>query len=242
MLKAPKPEDPIVLSYLALRKAVGGVALALPFAIAIPWGLLHQTVLTSISAYYYTGMRNLFVGALCAIGVFMLCTRGYDIKDEVAGIFSAACAIGVAFFPTSPAGGGTHRRDVIGAIHYAFAAALFLTLAFFCLVLFRMSADNHALTLKKIQRNRVYTACGVAILISLVLLPALTLVFPVKYVLPHVAPRIFFETMSLLAFGVAWLVKGETILKDHLPEQKVTKTTDGHFMVSSPHASLPVKK
>ena len=197
MFKARAPRSPIVLSYLALRKAVGGIALALPFVVAIPWAVLHHTVQTSISAYYYTGMRNLFVGSLCAIGMFMLSARGYDSLDEIAGIFSAACAIGVAFFPTSP----MHQRTFVGDVHYAFAGALFLTLAFFCLVLFKMSADHHTLTAKKIQRNRVYTACGIVILASLALLPATTLVFHLKHVLPHIAPGIFFETTSLIAFG-----------------------------------------
>jgi hypothetical protein len=214
MIKAPAPKDPMVLSYLALRKAVGGVALALPFAVAVPWALLHHAIQSSISAYYYTGMRNLFVGSLCAIGMFMLCTRGYDTIDEIAGIVSATCAIGVAFFPTSPANGATRLQIIAGEVHYVFAAALFLTLAFFCLVLFKMSAHNHTLTAQKIQRNRVYTACGVVILISLALLPAMTLVFHVGYVFPHVAPGIFFETTSLFAFGIAWLVKGETFLRD----------------------------
>ncbi len=214
MLRASAPKDPRVLSYLALRKAVGGIALALPFAIAVPWALLRHTVQTSISAYYYTGMRNLFVGSLCAIGMFMLCTRGYDSADEIAGILSAACAIGVAFFPTSPAQCATHRQMVIGDIHYAFAAALFLTLAFFCLVLFKMSAQNHTITPRKIQRNRVYTICGIVILVSLALLPAFEFLFHVRHVLPLIAPGLFFETTSLLAFGVAWLVKGEAVLRD----------------------------
>lgn len=218
MLKAPAPKNPVVLSYLALRKAVGAVALGLPFAVAIPWTLEHHAIETSISAYYYTGMRNLFVGSLCAIGMFMLCTRGYDWMDEIAGTVSAVCAIGVAFFPTSPVSGATRRQLVVGDVHYAFAAALFLTLAFFCLVLFRMSAHNHSVTQQKIQRNRVYTGCGIVILVSLALLPLLTLVFHLQYVFGDVAPGIFFETTSLLAFGVAWLVKGETILKDQTPQ------------------------
>jgi len=214
MLKASAPKDPRVLSYLALRKAVGGIALTLPFAMAIPWALLHHTVQTSISAYYYTGLRNLFVGFLCAIGMFMLCTRGYDKADEIAGIFSAVCAIGVALFPTSPANGASHRQIVVGDVHYMFAAALFLTLAFFCLVLFKMSAHNHTVTARKIQRNRVYTICGIVILVSLALLPAFELLFHASYVFPLIAPGILFETTSLLAFGIAWLVKGEAVLKD----------------------------
>src|SRR5580704_17911032 len=96
MLKAPRPEDARVLSYLALRKAVGVVALALPFVLAIPYWLLQNHALeSSISGYYYTGMRNLFVGSLCAISMFMLCARGYDVKDEIAGVFASLCALGV---------------------------------------------------------------------------------------------------------------------------------------------------
>jgi hypothetical protein len=234
MLKAPSPQDPVVLSYLALRKAVGIVALALPFAVAVPGAVLHHTIQSSISAYYYTGARNLFVGSLCALGMFMLCTRGYDIKDEIAGLFSALCAVGVAMFPTTPESGATSRQVHIGIAHYAFAAALFLTLSFFCLVLFKMSAVGVEVTRKKTQRNIVYTVCGVAILLSLLLLVTCTLILHREYLIGRVAPGIFFETTSLWAFGFAWLIKGETFLKDEDPRPSLTRTTDGHVMISNP--------
>jgi hypothetical protein len=238
MSKAPEPKDPVVFSYLALRKAVGIVALALPFAVALPWGLLHHAIETSISAYYYSGMRTVFTGSLCAIAMFMLCTRGYDRKDEFAGIFSAVCGIGVAFFPTSPASCPSARQQHIGWIHYSFAAALFLTLAYFCLVLFKMSAEHKITNLRKIQRNRVYTVCGIAILVSLALLPSLTFLlhkFHKDYLFACVAPGIFFETTSLWAFGIAWLIKGEMFLKDENSAPAVTRTTDGHVFLDDPH-------
>lgn len=86
MFKAPATKDPVVLSYLALRKAVGGVALALPFAMAIPWALLHQAIQTSISAYYYTGMRNLILlhkqSALTLQHLLPCCTDHATICSE----------------------------------------------------------------------------------------------------------------------------------------------------------------
>lgn len=49
----------------------------------------------SVSGYYYTGVRDVLVGSLCAIGVFLFSYSGYDDWDKwltnAAGLF----AIGV---------------------------------------------------------------------------------------------------------------------------------------------------
>jgi 4-amino-4-deoxy-L-arabinose transferase-like glycosyltransferase len=228
MRTALKPKDPVVFSYLALRKAVGIVAVALPFAVSIPWLVLHHQIATSISAYYYTGMRTVFTGSLCAIAMFMLCARGYDPADEIFSVLSALCAIGVALFPTSPAVATNHQNHVSIA-HYSFAATLFVILAIVCLFLFTMTVQGQPPTPEKIQRNRVYIGCGIAIVISLILLPIFTLL------LKHPYGGITFETTSLLAFGLAWLVKGEMFLKDKNPAPAVTLTTDGHVFLDDPH-------
>ncbi|HET8922593.1 MAG TPA: hypothetical protein VFN26_06305 [Candidatus Acidoferrum sp.] len=80
-----------------MRKAVGIIGVALPFALAFGKMLLQGSGLQpSISAYYYTDMRNVFVGSLCAIGVFLLSCKGYDWRDEAAGIAACVFAVGVA--------------------------------------------------------------------------------------------------------------------------------------------------
>jgi hypothetical protein len=228
MLLAPVSKDPVVLSYLALRRAVGTIAFALPFVVAIPPLVFRHMFETSISMYYYTGTRNVFVGGLCAVAMFMLGCRGYDIRDEIAGLFSAICALGVAFFPTSP-DCATLEQKHIGIVHYTFAAALFLTLAYFCLVLFKMSAKDKAMTRKKEQRNMIYTVCGVAILVSIGLLLLLSFVFHWTYLVGRLGTTFTFETTSLLSFGVAWLVKGGTFLKDEKPQPTPNVTTDDVF-------------
>jgi magnesium-transporting ATPase (P-type) len=176
----------------------------------------------SISDYYYTGMRNLLVGSLCAISMFLLCCRGYDRKDEIAGIFSAVCALGVAFFPTAPDCGATPRQQQVGFAHYIFAMLLFSTLVYFCLVLFKMTAKDRKMTRKKRQRNRVYTVCGYVIAASIlaIAVPKLLQALHVSQVADCHATshRIFLvESIALMAFGVAWLIKGETFLKDEEP-------------------------
>jgi hypothetical protein len=218
-----KAKDPIVLSYLELRKAVGIVALGLPFVVAIPVWILQHIIESSISGYYYTGMRNPFVGCLCAISMFMLCCRGYDRKDEIAGTFSAVCSLGVAFFPTAPEQGATRQQEYVGIVHYTFAILLFSALTYFCLVLFKMTAENRKVTRKKAQRNLVYTVCGYVIIAS-VLLVALCKLFKVEHLVGNLGPTFCFETTALIAFGAAWLIKGETILKDEAMAPTSTAT------------------
>jgi hypothetical protein len=203
-------QDPRVFTYLTLRKSVGVIAFALPFAVAIPIFIARHVLENSISGYYYTGARNLFVGSLCAVAMFQFSCRGFDWRDEVAGIFSAICAVGVAFFPTAPENPSSYQKH-IGEVHYTFAALLFLTLAYFCLVLFKIQSDSP--TPKKLQRNGVYTASGIVILLSLLAI-AITKICDLEYSILGLGPVFFFEATSLLAFGAAWLTKGETILKD----------------------------
>jgi hypothetical protein len=210
-------KDSAVLSYLELRRWVGRIALGLPFALIIPWWVLGSHMLpSSISGYYYTGMRNLFEGCLCAIAMFNFCCRGYDWKDEAAGIFSAACALGVAFCPTTPDSvAPTPCQQTVGTAHLIFASLLFITLAYFCLVLFRTTAADRNVTRRKLQRNMVYSVCGWAILASIALITLFKLLGQ-TYLIGQLGAMFCFETTALVAFGIAWLVKGETILKDEV--------------------------
>jgi hypothetical protein len=208
------PQGFLVLSYLDLRKAVGIIGFALPFVLAFGKILLQGSgIQSSISSYYYTDMRNVFVGSLCAIGVFLMSTRGYDRKDEIAGILACVFAVGVALFPTTPDIGATSRDKLIGALHLSFAALLFLTLAYFSLALFTKTAPDKTLTRRKLQRNAVYRVCGYTILASIFLMVVVALP-EVKTLVERLTPVFWLESVAVVAFGVSWLVKGETILKD----------------------------
>src|SRR3989344_5703116 len=126
--------DSLVLSYLGLRKAIGVIGILLPFVLVIGKTILVDSgIESSISAYYYTVMRDVFVGSLCAIGIFLMSYRGYEWIDEVAGKIGTIFAIGTALFPTSPQHADT-LRIFIGQLHYVFAMGLFLTLAVYSLI------------------------------------------------------------------------------------------------------------
>jgi hypothetical protein len=224
----PEAKDPRVRSYLELRSAVGWIALGLPPVLLLSSWLLpgRHDIPASISGYYYTPMRNVLEGSLCAIGFFNLCARGYEWRDELAGIVSALCALGCAFCPTFPPGGGTRLEDRLGTLHNYFAELFFITLAIMCLALFRSTAANRTRTRNKRRRNTVYTICGTVMAVCGVVDFICHRMRPI----PHVGPlgSIFCcEMIALEAFGVAWLVKGKTFLG--------TKRRAGNHRNGAPH-------
>jgi hypothetical protein len=216
--KAPSA-DCLVISYLALRRAVGIIGSSLPFVLVVgTWLLDGWGIQSSISAYYYTGMRDVFVGSLCATGVFLLSYRGYDQADDTAGNLACVFAVGLALLPTSPATGATTAQTVVGYAHLMFASAYFLTLAYFSLVLFRKTNPSGRMTERKVQRNIVYTACGYTILVCVGLIVVNASLFS-HAAFQRADPVFWLESAAVLAFGISWLTKGEAILADVSPRR-----------------------
>ncbi len=204
----------LVLSYLGLRKAVGIIGTALPFVLAIGKMLLEGPgIQSSISSYYHTAMRDVFVGSLCAIAVFLMSYRGYERKDDIAGDLACIFAIGAALFPTTPDVNPTSTDKFIGGLHLLFAALFFLTIAYFSLALFRKTDPTKPATRRKLQRNLVYTVCGYTILACLALI-VLVALLPGEAPVKKLDPVFWLESAAVVAFGVSWLTKGEAILKD----------------------------
>src|SRR6185503_20578413 len=122
----------------------------------------------SISDYYYTKMGHYMTGTLCAVSLFMFSYNGYGPKDYWAGKAASLFALGVAFFPCSNYYPLSECKvlqlkgdDTINLIHFTSATLLFLTLAFFSLILFTKGSPHP--TKRKLQRNTVYRICGVII-------------------------------------------------------------------------------
>lgn len=224
----PSSGQDLQFSYLELRRAVGYIGVALPFVVAIGKIVLQGPGLEpTISSYYYTDLGNWFVGSLCAIGVFLLSTRGYPDTgrrfgyDQIAGWFACIFAVGVALFPMAPAPDPmnpkipTPEQVEIGKVHWTLAALLFLTLAYFSLFLFTKTNKEPGSkpTPQKLKRNRVYRVCGIIILAAIALIPVV-MYKPIADKVQALHPVFWLESLAVEAFAFAWLVKGETILKD----------------------------
>ena len=207
------PDGPLVISYLLLRKVLGALGIALPFLLSIGALVIFGTGLQeSMSAYYYTGTRDVFVGTLCVIGFFLFAYNGYGPADRIAGNFACLFAVGTALFPTAPMGHSC-KVERFYCVHGVFAASLFLTLTFFSLFLFTRTSGNP--TPQKLQRNVVYRACGGIMLAAILLVPVLHfLPESVTAGIMELNPVFWLEAIAVVAFGVSWLTKGEAILSD----------------------------
>lgn len=209
-MKAQNSDNLMVMSYWELRKSVGRIGIGLPLVMVAGKYLFEGPgIQTSISAYYYTVMRDVLVGSLWAIAIFLLAYRGYEKKDDRAGDLASLFAVGVALFPTTPEAGADSIDRIIGAVHFGFAAAMFLVLAYFCLVLFRKG--DPIPTPQKLQRNMIYTVCGYLILACIVAI-ALVLLLPWGSKVAHAV--FWLEAIAIWAFGLSWFTKGEGFLRD----------------------------
>jgi hypothetical protein len=221
--------DELVLSYTRVRTALGILGMMLP-VVLILGGILDTPRINAgagrieptISDFYHTTYRDVFVGTLCAIGVFLISYRGYRreeneiIDDDLLATFAGLGAFGVAFFPNE--GGGeiiasmTQRAMGVNftpILHYSSALVFFSCLAAFCFTKFAKTA--------KPKRRRIYVACGWTIIGALVA-TAIAVVF--KRFVGGVGREIvldyklifWFEAIGIWAFGLSWLVKGKADL------------------------------
>ena len=212
---SPFGNNRLVVSYLMLRKAIGCLGMMLPFVLAIGGKLIFGTGLQeTVSDYYYTGMGDVFVGTLFAMGVFLFSYKGYGKKDNLAGNIAAVCVIGTALFPTTPVD-PTTVTAVVGKAHVAFATLYFATLAYFSLFLFTKSDPTQPATRRKLQRNQVYRVCGYLIIWALIAIALLGfLPDNLTAAFADLNPIFWLESVAVISFGVSWFVKGEGILED----------------------------
>lgn len=178
-------KDNLIISYLTLRKLIGSLGLLLsPLCIMIVL-LGTGSVEQSISAYYYTVMRDPIVATLTITGAFLLTYKGYDLKDNIVTSISGGSIIIVAIVPSA-----------FPIIHGISAVVFFLSIAYMSYFQFTQGSRN----------NKVYRACGIIILVSM-------MSWGLAYILHIKYSTLIIETIMMSVFGITWLIKGKYILK-----------------------------
>lgn len=228
MEQAVRQQDELALSQLSLRKGLGVLGLCLPAVLLMVSALSPAIPLQrSLSAYYYVPhLRDLLVGALWAIGAFLVFYQGYStvprafrnlpawlhrhMTDTKLTTLAGIGALATAILPTCEFQDHCDAK-IIAGLHLAGSVTFLGTLAVLSIWAFTESnADPHDWDATKRWSNRVYKACGWTILAALIA-AGLVLGFHIKTIGPLPQPVFWLESLAIWAFGTSWLVKGEAI-------------------------------
>ena len=168
-------------------------------------GLVDGHIESSISAYYYTKVGNVFTGALCVIGVFLVAyrlgSRGIrQRRNDARPRRRSRCGV----FHAAPKD-ATLDQLRLSNVHLACAAALFILLGAISLLIFPRDISDDE---KREHKWRVpcYMGLGALIWASIILMPTLNALAGSFYDSNHV----FFilETICVMAFAVSFILKG----------------------------------
>jgi hypothetical protein len=174
-------------------------------------------------------VRDVFVGIMIGVGMFLITYRGYEKSDDIVTNLTGVVGIGLALCPclmsqnpNNNVGYFNLNPYVSNAIHLTCASVFFLLLAYNSIFLFTKSTDRMAMTKNKKKRNAIYLACGIAMVVLILFLVVLRLALG-EPKFDSVPIAFCIESLMLFAFGISWLVKGETIFRDKLlPEKSET--------------------
>jgi hypothetical protein len=199
-----------IMSFKIMRKVVGWLAILMGPGVVLLGFFQSPTLPVTISDTYWSCPCVFMVGVLISCGGFLLCDREYK-SDIVFYIIMGICAIGVALFPDAfkphtRTGIFNMSSDITQYFHFVFAGGLFFLLGYVSMFLFTKSNRQVVITtVQKLVRNKVYIICGIIIWSAMILF-ALSNLIP----MPRISGLIL-ETIMLVAFGIAWLVKGNGV-------------------------------
>ncbi len=213
-------EQRLIISYLMMRRFIGVLGIALPIIVVLGGFVEDGFVIQgSISGYYYTNMRDFFVGLLCIVALFLISYQGYEKVDNMVGNLSGIFALGMVFFPTAMYSGKVVKvgmflinDNISEYIHLTFGTLFFLALSYNSMFLFTKRQPGK-LNREKKRRNFIYRLCGIVMILSILCL-IIYKIFMRETLISKMYPTLIFESIALIAFGVSWLIKGNTFFKD----------------------------
>jgi hypothetical protein len=198
----------VAASYLLLRKAIGIIGLLLPIVCLVDNAAFTSARLPdSLSYYYYTPMRNFFVGSLCLLGVFLLLHDVGVRADRWISNVAGASMLGVAFCPAAPpVPRVTTTEDVVGNLHFVFAVIAFAALGVMTWRFGQAGSDGPGSPAPSRGATIFYRVCA-GLLLGFAAISGLANLLPGS--VKGATLAVFdFEALSIFTFGVSWFVKG----------------------------------
>ena len=209
----------VTRSYLLMRVVIGVVGILLPIVIVVGDVVLDSDdddFRASISAYYHSGVRDVFVAGLAVTAFFLLTYKVFEVNlDNTLSMAAGLGALGVALLPTSlPDGvdGLTPLQDWLGegptaTLHF-YSAVLFIGSLGVLSFWFGFREGNRAREGRRAHRSprfwRVFHWSCAAVIGMAVLYMLVTKGFKVG----DSHSLLIGETLAIWAFGASWLMKG----------------------------------
>ncbi len=232
----PNTQDELVLSYHRVRRALGFLGLFLPVVLIVGGLMTKGRIEPSLSDFFHTTLRDIFVGTLCAIGIFLISYKGYRretgewFSDDWIATIAGVAAFGVALFPNeSPTQLiTTVSQEALGLslsplFHYASALTFFFCLGAFCFVKFPKTA--------KPFRRKIYFACGWVIVLATIVIAGASY-FKIygndgaRDIVIGYYVVFWAEAAGVWAFAISWLTKGKADMAMITAARKVTGKSD----------------
>jgi hypothetical protein len=194
----------ISATYKMLRLGVAVIAFAFPLLLWVGGHLFAGLPLAgSMSAYYYSVMRDTFVGILFAVGVILFVYQGYTRFEDWALNLAGGLALGIALFPMAVPSTPSHNPF---SLHGVCAVSFFLCIAYVCI--FRasdtLSLMHHAATIARYRRW--YKFLGYA----MVALPVIAWILISS--VPGQKSAIFaVELVGIYVFAMYWVIKSHEV-------------------------------
>jgi len=224
-----------IKTFRRIRRAIGFLGISLPILLIvlslIPF--FKTPVQPSISNYYYSNLREIFTGILCAVGLFLIRYTGFKSSsfwrnDNLLTNIAGYMAFGIAFFPTNPNSWPGKMYSIIpldlnflGYIHYGFAAIFFLILSLISINVFTIGQKvENRIPESAFDENHIYRICGYLILLFIILIP----IFSVLKIFYY--STLLFEALALCAFGISWLIKGRVLGDKGIVGEKIYRESN----------------
>lgn len=175
-----------VKTYRYLRIGIVAAVVLLGLSIAVEYSIAGSCAQTSISAYYYTPVRAVFVGTMIAVGLALIVIKGRTQFEDLCLNAAGMLAPVVAIVPTTdwgkcwsiepdplPVVKGEVADWVTTNIHnnfYSFLLAGIVALAVACIVAFLTRDDNGAREILRPGTQFALGATGAALLVAWVVI------------------------------------------------------------------------
>jgi hypothetical protein len=221
-------------SYLLTRMVVGFIGILLPIILIIgEWLFLRGGVHVrgSLSAYYHSSMRDVFVAGLCVTGFLLMTYMAgqRNTRDFWYSLIAGVAVVLVVVFPTGrpgladgaprcgenpmPAGCSPTQQQLgealTAGIHFFCATVFILSLARIAFLFARRDDDrNHEGTVALVQKicSWVIVAAVVGVAVGAL----------INVTFWELTPLYLGEVASVWAFGVSWLLASRDLLGRHI--------------------------